>query len=182
MREKIRRFIINRNYNQISDIKLKELFLKVNKEDVINFCIEYINDDKYYEIIARLIGYDENDDNLYPINDKEYLSQKYDYFLELCKNNYTNELSQKYAVDITYGFPFSLGEFLSLLNIEDSIYDTDKFSIKHNKDNHLPVELFVDCRVSKCLLKKYKDIEIIGRFILQAIYIEENNKILSEIV
>lgn len=182
MKDKIKKFIIDRRYKQISDIKLKELFLKVNKKDVLNFCMEYLNKDKYYETIALIIGYDEKDINLCPINDREYLSRKYDYFFDLCKNNYSNELSKKYAISTAFGFPYGFGEFLSLLSIENNIDNTDIFSVIINEDSYSPIELFLDCRISKSTLKRYKDICVVGRFILQAVYIEEDNNILSKVI
>lgn len=182
MRNKIRKFIINRRYKQISDVKLKDLFLKVNKEDVLNFCMEYLNEDKYYEVIALIIGYDEKDITLCPINDRAYLSKKYDYFFDLCKNNYLNELANKYAIDTAHGFPFGFGEFVSLLNIENNVLETGSFFVMYSQESRCPVELFLDCRVSKSTIKTYKDFGVVGRFILQAVYIEEDNKMLSEIV
>ena len=74
---------IRKRYEKISNIKLKDIFLNVNKEDVIKFCIDFLKEDDCYEVIALLIGYEEDEINLCPINDESLLSEKYDYYLDI---------------------------------------------------------------------------------------------------
>lgn len=171
MKEKINNFLKNRAIKNTTDIKLKDLFLKTNKEEVVNFAIKLINKKKAIDI-----DYEEEEFEKSLLKDKAYLSQKYDYFLNLCKNNYSNELSKKYVVNDEFGSPFGFGEFLSVLNIEEYLQETEVFFRLYPDYKALcPIELFLDCYILKGVLKRYKEHVIVARFLLQAIFTEEEN-------
>lgn len=169
--KKIKRIINNKKLeNKVYDIKLKELLQRTDKEKVIDYAISIMSKKN-----SVVLSYSEQEFNKTKLKNKKYLSKKYDYFLELSNNNYSNELSRDNVITKQSNSPFTFGEFLNVFNKTTQSNYTSMFFKSYNLDN-TPVELFLDCYISSDLLKEYKDYEIISRFLLQVIYIEEDNK------
>lgn len=173
MLEKMRIIIMKKLLNKVSSVKLKEIFLKVDKEDVVNFCIDHLNEEERFGTTALIIGYEEENINSSPLRNESYIKEKYEYYLDLAIKNYEHELSERYAIDVEHGFPFGYGEFLSLIDIGENILETRKFFEFEDSDEQYKLELFLDSRVLKCTIRRYSDVEIVGRFILQTIFTEE---------
>lgn len=169
--KKIKRIINNKKLeNKVYDIKLKELLQKTDKEKVIDCAMSIMSKKN-----SVVLSYSEQEFNKTKLKNKKYLSKKYDYFLDLSNNNYSNELSKDNVITKQSNSPFTFGEFLNVFNKTTQSNYTSMFFKSYNIDN-VPVELFLDCYISHNSLKDYKDYEIVSRFLLQAIYIEEDNK------
>lgn len=174
MRKRIKK-IINKKANKkankkVYDMKLKELLLKSNKEDVINYAITLISQKS-----AFTLGYKEKEFNKSKLKDKKYLSQKYDYYLNFSKKDYSNDLAKDNILTKESSYPFTFGEFLNISNTLDKSNTTSMFFKSYNKDNY-PMELFLDCYISSDLLCDFEDFEIVAKFLLQSVYTEEENK------
>lgn len=176
MNKKMKAFLKNRAIKNKTDIKLKDLFLRTNKEDIITFAIKYIHNKKAYEL-----DYNKEEFEKSKLNDMKYLSDKYDYFLDLCKNDYSNELSNKYVIDDEFNNSLGFGKFLSILNTEKYLEDTGIFFKTDYNKPLCPIELLLDCYIMQGVLNRYKEHVVIARFLLQVVFIEEKNELRKKI-
>ncbi|MEF9991298.1 MAG: hypothetical protein RR835_02435 [Peptostreptococcaceae bacterium] len=176
IKDKMRNILIKNRYRRVSDVKLKDLFLNTDKSEVIDFAIKHINVNDNYKHINELIVFEIDTEYRCPINNREYLEGKYDYFYNLCKKGYENNLSSKYAISSGYGFPWNCGEFLGLIEIEENCEAMNNFMVSSFEKEVLTIDLILDCRIEKDILSSKLQSQIVALFVLQSAFIEELNK------
>jgi len=156
---------------------LKDIILKSNKDEVVYFALEYIEKEKYYEVIKDLVSDSEN--YICPINDKKYLNKIYDEMYSLARKEYKNENVERYELRQGFGYPFGFDQFIDMILTDEKLESTGKFIyIDDNineKEELLPIEFLINCKLEKCFLKENK-IKIVALTLLQVIYINELNK------
>lgn len=171
--------IVEKRRSSVTDIKLREIILKSNKNEVVSCALNYIQEKEYYELINTLIGAPDN--YLSPINNEEYLCKTFERIYSVAERVYKNKEVENYEIRVGFaensfgGFPFDFGEFIDIVYTDDNYECTDKFVFIDDTRNVLPIEFMINCKLSKCCLE-YKTTKIVALALLQIIYIEEINK------
>ena len=145
----------------ISDIKLKDLILQVNKNELFNYIKQCTLDNKLsldndFEIFNKKL-----------IQQNDYLEEKFNYFYTLSKENYSNEHSDYLLIEYGFGCPiWGVDKFLSLSSRKENI-DYNYYLI----ENNWSTDIYLDCNICTRTLNINKPNEIIALFILQDLYI-----------
>ena len=166
----------DRRKDRISSISMRDILTRSSKKDVINYAYSYIKTDAYDEIISEIISFDEN--YVCPIGDIDYISQIYDLLYKEALESSVYDTSE-FFLDNYNGFPFGFGEFIDLRDIETGCSCSSRFIEgldTDNKQEMLSIYFIMDCKIHNELLSR-GDVHIVAMFILQFIYIDEENKI-----
>jgi len=149
LKQHIKTFIVLSRRQGVSDVKLKDLVLKSNKEIIIKTVLEFMS--------KRNIGrWNQND-----------LDSTYNQIISLSKIEYANEECNNY--EIRQGFDMFMGMFDIDKNIEcTGLLIRDMSTYK----DELPIEFILNCRISTKYLKA-SPVQIVSDCLLQTVYINE---------
>lgn len=169
---------IKQRQEEVSNIKLKDLILKSNKDDVVNFVFNYMEKvDK--RDFNEMITYSK--DYICPIFDIEYLHYGYDRMYSLAEMEYSNAETINYSASIGIadnGVPccfFGLGIFIDIVLTEANLDCTECFINDKDNKNVLPIVFMLNCRIKKYDLNT-ENAKLVGFCLLQMLFIEEYNK------
>lgn len=161
--EKVIFKIININQHKyISELKLKDLFLQVNKNEVIDYANKYIIDDKlgiesYFELFKEKLN-EEND----------YIDKRYSYFYLLSKTDYSNEHSNDLLIECGFSCTiWGVDQFLRLQGIKENM-DYNYYCI----ENIWATDIYLDCNIDTRSLDINNPVQIVALFILQDLYLQ----------
>jgi len=119
----IKRIIVKKRLERVSEISMKDLILESNKEDVIKYAKHFLKEkDPGEKYIEDLIKSTHNNNSLYkcPIYNELYLEKKLDEISLLAKKKFIKDTS-KYKIESLFPFsgsPWGFDEFLSLIEID----------------------------------------------------------------
>lgn len=159
-----------------SEATLKSLVRKANKEEVIDYALNYIND---YDLIGV-----EN------IKLESFLSEVYDKILSVSRINYAkvSELEEKQCGETMMyskncllkvqpypGGNHGFNEFASIILIAKNVDITDSFLVltEYNQDHLLPLAFYINTPIDKRDLN-LDNVELITKHLLQLAYIKKN--------
>lgn len=165
--------ILKARRNKVSDLKLKDIIIKSNKENVIQYALSiFKNDPEYYSSISRVIT-----DEVYyncPINNKSYLENKYDYLMEISRRDLLLVGTDNYYICLNKD-PWTFSIFLGLFEIDTNCDSMPNFIENDNEKFVFDINFLVNCCIKKdCIEKSYDELTALA--LLQIIYIEELKK------
>jgi hypothetical protein len=173
---------VKKRRSLVSDVRLKNLILKSNKKEVVDFALGYIQEGDRYVLIKNMITESEN--YICPINSREYLETIYDFIYEVSRRKYPNKEADKYSISLSSqlkAYPFDMSQFIKIIFIDGNYISTNEFFVNplFEDEATLSIELLVNSRVVKADVNIPID-KIVGLSLLQVAYMQEFNNYWEE--